>query len=61
MTKQILVGEQLHKQVKAAAALEGLSIRVYAERALRRELQQYRPTPHTLIDEKVQYETAPEL
>jgi len=37
-TVQVLVGESLHRAVKAAAALEGKTIREYTEKALREAL-----------------------
>jgi hypothetical protein len=63
--KQVLVGEELHQQVKAAAALMGQSIREFTEEALRAQLGPFslpRPvktsTGHKLlIDPRPQYET----
>lgn len=43
--KQILVREELHQQVKAEAALKGLSIIEFTNCALRRYLKDGAPSP----------------
>ena len=60
--KQILVTQELHQQIKAAAALQGQSILEFAESALRRALPDapllpFGDTPRRLVDPAVEYET----
>ena len=53
MSKLIRVGDELHKETKVAATLEGKTIRDYTEAALRAKLNGDKRT----TDSRVCYET----